>query len=129
MNTTVGYQGGATKNPSYQAVCSGNTGHAETVEVVYDPSKIKYKQLIDVFWTVHNPSSTYTNRSGSQYRSVLFYRTPEQCEQAKVAIAEHEKQSGKKVLTEVQLAPVFWKAEDYHQQYFQKNGMGACFAP
>lgn len=129
-STTVGYMGGHAENPTYAEVCTDRTGHAEVVLVEYDPSEVSYEQLLDVFWSSHDP--TAINRQGpdvgSQYRSVIFYYTPEQ-----KAAAETSKQklqsSGKydkSVATEIAPAGVFYKAEDYHQQYLEKRGLSTC---
>lgn len=135
QSTRVGYIGGHTLNPTYQEVCGKNTGHAEAVEVVFDPSVVTYEQLLQQFWRIHNP--TTLNRQGpdigSQYRSAVYFHTPEQQAQAeasKQALAA----SGRwrePVVTEITPASVFYAAEDYHQQYFMKRGMGgaACHVP
>lgn len=126
ISTRVGYTGGHFPNPTYEDVCSHKTGHAESVEVVFDPSRITYNQLLDVFWSIHDP--TTPNRQGtdigSQYRSAIFYHTPEQHKLA----GESKKQLdasgryGAKILTEIVPAGVFYPAEDYHQQYHEKRG-------
>ncbi len=128
-----GYMGGSTERPDYKSVCSGATGHAEVVQVRFDPAKIAYAKLLEVFFTIHDP--TTLNRQGAdvgtQYRSVIFTHTPEQAAQAKAAIArlEAEKIWPDPVVTEVTPAPAFWKAEDYHQDYFRKNPeQGYCRA-
>jgi peptide-methionine (S)-S-oxide reductase len=128
--TAVGYTGGNFPNPTYQDVCSHRTGHAEAVEVEYDPTQVTYEQLLDVFWGSHNP--TTLNRQGpdvgSQYRSAIFYHTPEQKAAAEASKARLE-QSGRyrsPVVTEVTPAPTFYRAEEYHQRYFEKNGLSAC---
>lgn len=123
--TAVGYTGGHLDNPTYEMVCSDTTGHAEAVEIKYDPEEVSYGQLLDIFWLSHNP--TTPNRQGpdhgSQYRSVIFYHTNEQ-----KAIAEKSKkeleQSGKwsdPIVTKIVPAPKFWPAEEYHQKYHQKQ--------
>lgn len=127
--TTVGYAGGNTENPTYEMVCSDKTGHAEAVEVKYDPKEVSYEQLLNVFWNKHNP--TTPNRQGpdhgSQYRSVIFYHSNEQ-----KAIAEESKkeldQSGRwqdPIVTEIVPASTFYRAEEYHQKYNQKHS-GVC---
>lgn len=130
VRTMVGYTGGKMESPSYEDVCTDETGHAEAVQVEYDPSKVSYEQLLDVFWNNHDP--TQLNRQGpdvgTQYRSVIFYRTPEQ---KKAAIASKEKleKSGKyknPIVTEIMPASKFFKAEDYHQQYLEKRGLSTC---
>ena len=125
-STTVGYTGGQLPNPTYEEVCTDKTGHAEAVEVEYDPDEISFEELLDVFWNNHNP--TTLNRQGPdmgiQYRSAIFYHNDEQKE-----IAEKSKQlldkSGKHndpVVTQIVPAPTFYKAEEYHQKYFKKHG-------
>ncbi|MEZ5171803.1 MAG: peptide-methionine (S)-S-oxide reductase MsrA [Acidimicrobiia bacterium] len=127
VSTRVGYQGGDTERPTYEAVCSGATGHAEAVEVVYDPSVVGYETLLDTFWDNHDP--TQVNRQGpdvgTQYRSVIFARCDEQ-ETAARASKEALEASGRfpvAIATEIVRAPDFWEAEDYHQQYFEKHGI------
>jgi peptide-methionine (S)-S-oxide reductase len=123
---TVGYAGGHTKRPTYEQVCGGDTGHAETVEVQFDPEEISYKELLGVFWEHHDP--TTPNRQGpdvgSQYRSVIFYHTSEQqrlAEESKEAEAEKR---GRSVVTEIVEAKEFYPAEEYHQKYYEKQGIG-----
>ena len=134
VSTQVGYTGGKIKNPTYKDVCSHNTGHAEAVEVVFDPAKISYKELLGVFFGIHDPTQYYRQGPdvGSQYRSAIFYHSPEQKKQAEELMAALEK-SGKyssKVVTEITAAPVFYPAEDYHQQYYEKKGIApACGLP
>src|ERR1051325_11696392 len=125
--TAVGYAGGHYENPTYQDVCSGRTGHAEVVEVHFDPSEISYDELLNVFWENHDP--TTLNRQGpdwgTQYRSVIFYHTPEQ-EAAARASKEKMQASGKfrrPIVTEIAPASEFHRAEDYHQQYLEKRGL------
>lgn len=129
-STRVGYTGGHTKHPSYQDVCSDTTGHAEAVEVDYDPNKIGYEQLLQVFWENHDP--TTLNRQGpdfgSQYRSAIFTHDAEQ-QQVAVASKEALDKSGRlsrPVVTEIVPAGEFWEAEDYHQKYFAKRGITHC---
>jgi peptide-methionine (S)-S-oxide reductase len=128
--TTVGYTGGRHENPTYEDVCSGLTGHAEAVEVVYDPTKLTYGQLLEAFWNSHDP--TQLNRQGPdighQYRSAIFFHNSEQ-EQAATASKERLEASGRydrPIVTEITPAVQFYKAEDYHQQYFEKTGQAAC---
>jgi peptide-methionine (S)-S-oxide reductase len=130
VSTAVGYTGGQTANPSYEDVCTGRTGHAEAVEVVYDPARVSYEDLLTVFWNNHNP--TTLNRQGpdigTQYRSAIFYHTPEQ-ESAAQASKEALEQSGKfrkQIVTEIVPAAPFYRAEEYHQQYFEKRGISHC---
>ena len=127
VSTTVGYSGGSSKNPTYKDVCSGRTGHAEVVQVEYDPSKTSYEELLKVFWGVHDP--TQINRQGpdvgTQYRSAIFFYTAEQEAAAKAAKAHLEKSGRyrKPIVTEIIPASEFYMAEEYHQQYFEKHGM------
>ncbi len=130
VRTTVGYSGGTTENPSYEQVCTNTTGHAEAVQVEYDPARISYEQLLDTFWASHDP--TQLNRQGpdvgKQYRSVIFYHTPEQ-EQAARASKQRLEQSGRHkrpIATEIIAAAPFYRAEDYHQQYPEKRGLRQC---
>ena len=126
MATMVGYSGGKTANPTYDDVCSDTTGHAEVVQVSYDPAQVTYEQLLDVFWKIHDPTTPDRQGAdvGSQYRSVIFCHTPAQETAARAAKAELEK-SGRlrqPVVTEIVPAATFYKAEDHHQRYFEKRG-------
>jgi peptide-methionine (S)-S-oxide reductase len=130
VSTAVGYAGGTKENPSYEDVCSDRTGHAEVVEVEFNPAEISYEQLLEVFWSNHNP--TTLNRQGpdigTQYRSVVFYHSPEQKAAAEAA-RERLQNSGrfsKPVVTAIEPAPKFWRAEEYHQQYLKKRGQTHC---
>lgn len=130
ISARVGYAGGDKPNPTYQEVCTDRTGHAEVVEVTYDPAQVSYSQLLDTFWNMIDP--TQVNRqgpdSGTQYRSVVFFHTPEQERLAKESKVKLE-QSGKyhkPIATEILPAPTFWPAEEYHQQYLAKRGLGSC---
>ncbi len=127
LKTTVGYSGGHVKNPTYEQVCSHTTGHAETVQVEFDPAKVSYEKLLETFWASHDP--TTVNRQGpdigNNYRSAIFYNSPEQKKEAN-ALKEKLEKSGKfkrPIATEIAQAKEFYKAEDYHQQYFEKRGM------
>lgn len=129
MSTHVGYTGGFVKEPTYQDVCADTTGHAEAVEVTFDPDTITYAELVETFFNMHDP--TMLNRQGldvgSQYRSVIYTHTPEQALIARDA-KEAVKQSGRfnaPVVTEIEPVAMFWPAEAYHQQYFQKRGLEA----
>jgi peptide-methionine (S)-S-oxide reductase len=128
--TAVGYAGGTHQRPTYEDVCSNATGHAEVVEVQFDPAQVSYEALLELFWENHDP--TTPNRQGpnigSQYRSVIFYHNDKQRQAAESSIATLN-QSGRyrrPVVTQVVPAPTFWRAEDYHQQYLEKRGWGAC---
>ena len=130
ISTTVGYSGGTFKNPTYKDVCSGRTGHAEVVEVEYDPSHVSYEELLNVFWENHD--STQLNRQGpdvgAQYRSAIFFHTPEQEAAARASkeALEHSGQYKRPIVTEITPASEFYRAEDYHQQYLEKRGMASC---
>jgi peptide-methionine (S)-S-oxide reductase len=129
-STVVGYMGGTTENPTYRDVCSHKTGHAEVVDVVFDPDVLSYEQLVDFFWTVHDP--TTLNRQGpdvgDQYRSSIFYYSPEQKEQAE-ASKQRAQASGRfkrPIVTEIVPAKPFWRAEEYHQKYNEKRALTSC---
>ncbi len=126
-STKVGYTGGNLPNPTYEEVCTDKTGHAEAVEVEYNPDEISYQELLDVFWNNHNP--TTLNRQGPdvgiQYRSAIFFHNDEQktiAEKSKQAL-ENSGRYENPIVTEIVPAPTFYKAEEYHQKYFQKNGL------
>ena len=132
-STTVGYTGGRFENPTYEDVCTDETGHAEALQIQYDPNEVSYEQLLKVFWSVHDP--TTMNRQGpdigSQYRSMISYHTPEQEAVAKKLKEDLEK-LGKfknKIVTEIVAASTFYNAEEYHQQYYMKRGGGSCYLP
>jgi len=129
-SVAVGYAGGRTENPTYEDVCSHETGHAEAVEIEFDPVKISYRELLEVFWSNHNP--TTLNRQGpdvgDQYRSVIFYHSPEQRATAEASKGELGK-SGRfrrPIVTRIELAPKFYRAEEYHQRYLEKRGLSHC---
>lgn len=127
ISVTSGYTGGNFKNPTYEDVCSGKTGHAEAVEIVYDPAKISYSELLEIFWSVHDPTTPGRQGAdvGSQYRSAIFYHTAKQQELAEASKAKIER-SGEfknKVVTEIVRASEFYPAEEYHQRYYQKKGI------
>ncbi len=130
VSTAVGYMGGSLVNPTYKDVCTDRTGHAEVVEVVYEPTKVSYDALLNVFWENHDP--TTLNRqgpdAGTQYRSAIFFHSPEQ-ETAARASKEVLERSGtfkRPIVTEITPAGEFWRAEEYHQQYLEKRGMAQC---
>ena|SRR5436309_14407833 len=130
LSTAVGYEGGHFENPTYEDVCTGRTGHAETVEVEYDPARVSYDRLLEVFWDNHDP--TQLDRQGpdvgEQYRSAVFFHTPEQ-EAAAMASREQREKSGKykrPIATRIQPASKFSRAEEYHQQYLEKRGLAHC---
>ena len=124
--TAVGYAGGTVDNPTYEMVCSGRTGHAEVVQVEYDPARVSYESLLKLFWQVHDP--TQVNRQGpdigTQYRTVIFAHDGDQAEAASRSL-DDEQAGGRHrrdIATQIESAPTFWIAEDYHQQYFAKRG-------
>lgn len=125
LSVTSGYTGGATKNPTYKEVCSGETGHAECVQIVYEPNKITYDELLEVFFEVHDPTSL--NRQGAdigtQYRSAIFYHTEEQKQKAEYYKNELNKTGAfeKPIVTEISAVSKFYPAEDYHQEYYANN--------
>ena len=130
VSTAVGYAGGATENPTYKEVCTDRTGHAEVVEVEYDPALVSYDQLLDVFWANHDP--TQLNRQGpdigTQYRSAIFYFSPEQRDAALKSVQELEARGAfrRPIVTKTEPAQTFYRAEEYHQQYLEKRGMASC---
>jgi len=126
--TRVGYSGGALDNPTYEDVCSHTTGHAEVVEVTYDPERVSYDDLLEVFWKKHDP--TQLNRQGwdigDQYRSVVFVHDEEQREAATRSKAREQAHWGAPIVTQIEPAETFYEAEDYHQQYLEKRGRSTC---
>ena len=132
-STTVGYIGGTTKNPTYKEVCTDRTGHAEAVEVEFDPSQVSYRELLALFFQSHDP--TTLNRQGpdfgTQYRSAIFFNDTEQEKEAREAKAALEKAGifKRPIVTQIVAAPEFYRAEDYHQQYFEKQGIRSCHLP
>lgn len=128
MDAAVGYEGGTLDHPSYEDVCTGRTGHAEVVQIEFDPGKIRYEQLLDLFWEIHDP--TTLNRQGpdrgTQYRSVIFTHTPEQAALAKASLAKAASRFAAPVVTQIVPAAPFWRAEEYHQRYLEKRGLGSC---
>jgi methionine-S-sulfoxide reductase len=130
VSTAVGYSGGHTANPTYEDVCGHGTGHAESVEVAFDPTRISYEKLVEFFFTMHDP--TTVNRQGpdvgTQYRSAIFFHSPEQQKVAQ-AVKDRLDKSGqfkRPIATEITAASTFYKAEEYHQKYFAKNGAVGC---
>jgi len=130
VSTRVGYTGGDFPDPTYKDVCTDRTGHAEAVEVEYDPTKLSYEKLLETFWENHDP--TQLNRQGpdwgTQYRSAIFFTTPEQEAEAKASKAALEKSRrySKPIATQIVPASTFFQAEDYHQQYLEKRGLASC---
>jgi peptide-methionine (S)-S-oxide reductase len=128
ISTAVGYMGGSLANPTYEQVCTDRTGHAEVLQVDYDPAAVTYEALLEVFWKSHNP--TTLNRQGpdfgTQYRSAIFYHTPEQESAAKASKERAQSRFSKPIVTEVTPASAFWRAEEYHQRYLEKRGQASC---
>jgi peptide-methionine (S)-S-oxide reductase len=130
VDAAVGYSGGHTVNPTYQDVCTDETGHAEVVQVTFDPAKVSYEQLLDAFWAIHDP--TQKNRQGpdfgSQYRTAIFFHSPEQEAAAKKSKAalDASKKFGRPIATEITAAGSFYRAEEYHQKYLEKRGAASC---
>ncbi|HEV3460009.1 MAG TPA: peptide-methionine (S)-S-oxide reductase MsrA [Thermoanaerobaculia bacterium] len=130
VSTTVGYSGGSFPNPTYHDVCTGRTGHAEVVQVEFDPERVSYQDLLRVFWENHDP--TTLNRQGpdhgTQYRSAIFFHTPEQQAAALAAKQQLERSGAYKrpIVTEITPASAFYRAEEYHQQYLEKRGQASC---
>ena len=126
--TEVGYEGGALESPTYEDVCSHTTGHAEVVEVTYDPERVSYERLLDVFWAKHDP--TQLNRQGwdigDQYRSVVFFHDDKQRAAAEASKEREQSNWRRPIVTVVEPAQTFWPAEDYHQQYLEKRGRSSC---
>ena len=131
VSTAAGYSGGGVKDPTYEMVCTGRTGHAESVLVEYDPAAISYNQLLDAFWEMHDP--TTPNRQGpdrgTQYRSAIFYAAEEQGERALASrdrLQGSGRFKGRRIVTEISPASEFYRAEEYHQHYLRKNRMASC---
>lgn len=130
IETAVGYEGGSTQNPTYHDVCTDHTGHAEVVQVTFDPARISYDKLLDAFWSGHNP--TTPNRQGpdvgTQYRSAIFFHSPQQEAAARASKATREATGkyNRPIVTEITSASNFYRAEEYHQQYLEKRGATSC---
>lgn len=128
QSTAVGYSGGTAVNPTYEQVCTGRTGHAEVVEVTFDPERVSYETLLDVFWENHDP--TTLNRQGpdigTQYRSAIFFHTPEQEKAARESLEKAQARFPRPIVTQIEPATPFYLAEDYHQQYLEKRGLSTC---
>lgn len=129
--TAVGYTGGKTENPSYEDVCTHTTGHAETVLVEFDPAKVSYARLLEVFWSIHDPMQVGGQGPdvGDSYRSAVWTYGDDQLGAAKESLAKEEKEEGARFTTTIEPAKPFWAAEGYHQQYAEKTGHDACPAP
>lgn len=130
IETTVGYEGGKLDNPTYHDVCTDRTGHAEVLEITFDPARVSYQQLLNVFFTAHDP--TQLDRQGpdhgTQYRSVVFYHSPEQRQAATATVARlnAEHKFSRPIVTQIVPAESFWRAEEYHQKYLEKRGAASC---
>lgn len=128
VKTTVGYMGGNTKNPTYEQVCTDKTGHAEVIQITYDPEQINYEKLLDKFWEIHDP--TQLNRQGpdigTQYKSVIFYHNEMQKRFSERSKNRQQKNYNKKIVTEITPALEFYPAEEYHQKYYEKHGLTNC---
>ncbi|MCC2666311.1 MAG: msrA [Gammaproteobacteria bacterium] len=128
--TTVGYEGGHTQNPSYQEVCTDTTGHAEVIEIEFDPTQTSYETLLDTFWQIHDPTTVNSQGPdfGTQYRSVIFYHNEAQKIAAEKSKALAQKEWTHAIVTEIVPTQTFYKAEDYHQQYFRRHPV-SCHVP
>ncbi len=130
-NVTVGYTGGTVEKPYYELVCTGETGHAEAVLVEFDPARVSYEALLEHFWKIHDP--TTLNRQGpdigTQYRSAIFYHSPEQKAAAEASREKAQLRFSRPIVTEITPASTFWPAEEYHQRYLEKRGLGSCHWP
>lgn len=131
VETEVGYSGGHTKNPTYEEVCMHTTGHAETTKVMFDPQKISYADILRQFFRMHDPTQVGGQGPdiGDNYRSAVFYLSDAQKETAEEVKAEQASKFKKPIVTEITQAGEFYKAEEYHQKFFQKTGVGACHVP
>ena len=130
IEAVSGYEGGDVDNVSYEQVCSGRTGHAEAVEVTYDPAKVSYAELLNTFWNIHDPTTlNYQGPDhGTQYRSVIFTHDDEQRAAAEASRERVQERYKRPVVTQIEDAPPFWEAEDYHQRYLEKHGHPSCAA-
>lgn len=131
IDAVSGYTGGRTQSPTYREVCGHSTGHAEAVEVTFDPARVRYEDLLAAFWNIHDP--TQLNRQGpdvgDQYRSAIFTHSSEQMRAALASRDAEQAKHRRPIVTQILEAPKFWRAEEYHQRYFEKNGGGACHIP
>jgi peptide-methionine (S)-S-oxide reductase len=130
LDTAAGYLGGSKENPTYEDVCGDETGHVEVVEVTFDPDRVSYEQLLDVFWQIHDPTTPGRQGPdvGSQYRSAIFTHSAEQeaAARASLARAQASGRFSRLIVTEITAASTFWRAEDYHQRYLERRGMASC---
>lgn len=127
-STQVGYIGGEMPKPTYQDVCTDETGHAEAVEVTFDPQVISYHDLLEVFWANHDPTTKDRQGPdvGTQYRSAIFFHSPEQEQEARASLEAAQKRFRRPIVTQIVPAAAFWRAEEYHQQYLEKRGLAHC---
>ncbi len=128
IDTAVGYSGGTLARPSYEAVCTGTTGHAEAVEVRFDPSRVTYEALLDLFWSIHDPTSRDRQGPdvGTQYRSGIFTHSPEQERAARASLEKAQVGRRRPIVTRIEPAGPFWRAEEYHQRYLERRGLPSC---
>jgi len=130
VDVVVGYTGGHAEHPTYEQVCGHRTGHAEAAEIAFDPARVSYDRLLEIFWKIHDP--TQVDRQGpdvgTQYRSAIFVHSPEQDAAARASLARERETLGKPIATEIVSAPAFWPAEAYHQRYFERHNV-ACHVP
>ena len=128
VETAVGFMGGHVEQPRYEDVCRGDTGHAEVTQVVFDPEQISYERLLEKFFEIHDPTQYYRQGPdvGAQYRSAIFYHTPEQEQAARASMQKAQERFSSPIVTEIEPAGTFWRAEEYHQNYFKKHGGGVC---
>ena len=127
-STQVGYTGGTLDHPTYEDVCTDRTGHAEAVEVTFDPQVISYHDLLEIFWNNHNPTTRDRQGPdvGTQYRSAIFYHSPQQLAEARASRDAAQSRFSRPIVTQVVPASTFWSAEEYHQQYLEKRGLAQC---
>lgn len=127
ISTRVGYIGGKMKNPTYYAVCGGSTGHVEATEVTFDPKITSYKDLLEIFWKIHDPTSRDRQGLdfGKQYNAAIFYMNEKQRKEAMESLKEEKKKTKAKIVTKIRKAPKFWPAEEYHQKYMEKHKLGS----
>jgi peptide-methionine (S)-S-oxide reductase len=133
LDAAVGYAGGHVERPTYEQVCTDRTGHAEVVQVTYDPDRVSYDQLLDVFWEAHDPTTLDRQGPdvGTQYRSAIFVHGPEQEAAARASLARQEASGrfGRRIVTSIEPYTRFWRAEEYHQRYLEKRGLAHCHRP
>lgn len=128
QSTAVGYMGGTLENPSYEDVCTDATGHAEVVQLAYDPQQVSYEDLLELFWRIHDPTTPGRQGPdvGSQYRSAIFFHTPQQETAARASLTSAQQSFQRPIVTQIVPAAAFYRAEEYHQRYLEKRGIGHC---